>query len=83
MSTDLGPGTPLIFIGPELAHKPSGLTLEALYFVAGMRPNETCGRTYITLRGSPGNWEWYCICAFRPLGGEEDEVIEKEELVDA
>ena len=60
---DIGPGTPLIFIGPNGPIK-SGLTVDALYFVENIREFES---SYVSLRGRPGDYIWYLLEAFRPI----------------
>jgi len=71
MSADIGPGTPLIFVGPDVASDPSGLTIDALYFVHDTMPNIVCEVPLVSLKGSPGNFFYYCSCRFKPIGGGE------------
>ena len=78
MSTDIGPGTPLIFIGPEHPLYPSALTIGALYFVASMVPNFPCPMPGVALRDSPGRYKSYCACAFKPFGEPDEEMLREE-----
>lgn len=78
MSADLGPGTPLIFIGPEFWFMPpTGLTIGAMYFVNDVRP-PICHAASITLRGEPGNYTEYCSCKFKPVNDGERTLTEEE-----
>jgi len=77
---DVGPGTPLIFIGPEIEDYPSGLTVGALYFVAEVMPG-FCTMARVTLRGGPGYWRAYCLCGFKPLG-DPDEILEEDKVLE-
>jgi len=83
--SDLGPGTPLIFVGPDSFDWPSGLTIDALYFVDEVQPSslfrELAGcKPMVSLKGRPGFHEWYCTCAFRPLGEGEPPPADEEEI---
>lgn len=84
--TTIGPGTPVIFVGPD-DNPPdswfgrSGLTIGALYFVSGFVRCSflECGCTRsISLRGSPGRWRFYDPCAFKPLNDGESTALEVE-----
>lgn len=70
----IGPGSPVIFVGPDVPLR-SGLTVGALYFVAEIgRPSVSWPNDdFYRLRDKPGNWIWYCASAFKPLGGEDEE----------
>ena len=73
---DIGPGTPLVFIGPDSALWPSGLTIDALYFVKEVIPASPIRvlmrcQDMVSLRGDPGFHKSYCLCAFKPLGEGE------------
>ena len=83
--TDIGKGTPVIFVGPEDEFDPSGLTLNALYFVEEVVDvsHDTecyvCGKSiFLSLRGvtyATHLYELFCVCAFRPLGGDAEKVL--------